>query len=164
MRVSRETIVGAGLLLALSSAPAAAATTVSGGPALALAALVGLQSSALPRFDKAVLAKLFDDQFVFAFPAGKAIPVAADAISCRASNVDIALHACDLAFGPARVAVDGRRAHELMATLLEAGVKPEGAAGSTTVGLKNLACTIDPNAVKQRAGGGAQCRFDPASP
>jgi hypothetical protein len=163
MRVSRETIAAAGLWLALSSA-AAAATTVSGSPALALATLVGLQSSALPRFDKAVLVKLFDDQFVFAFPAGKTIPVAADAVSCRASDVDIALHACNLGFGASRVAVDGRRAHELMATLLEAGVKSESAAGSVTVGVKNLACTIDPNAVKERAGGGAQCRFDATSP
>jgi hypothetical protein len=164
VRVSRETIAAIGLSILLPSASPVAAATVSGGPALALAALVGLRSPALPRFDKAVLAKLFDDQFVFAFAAGKTIAVAADAITCRASDVDIALHACDLAFGAARVALDGRPAHELMATVLEAGIKSEGTAGSLTVSLRNLACTIDPHAVKERAGGGAQCRFDAASP
>lgn len=159
MRVSRETIAAAGLLVALSSAPSAAAT-VSGAAALALAALVGRQSPAVPRFSKRALAELLDDRIAFAFPAGKTVAVAADAVTCRASDVDIALHGCDLAFGAARVAVDGRSAHELFATMLEAGVHSEGAAGSIVLAVKNLACTIDPNAIKQRAGGGAQCRFD----
>lgn len=163
MRVSRETIA-AGLVAVLSSGPAAAGTTAAGGSALALAALVGRQAPTLPRFDKRVLAELLDDRFVFAFPAGKTISVAADAVACRASDVDIALHSCNLAFGAARVALDGRRAHELYATLAEAGVKSEGAAGSIIFGLKDLACTIDPNAVKERAGGGAKCRFDASSP
>jgi hypothetical protein len=163
MRVSRETIAS-GLLVLLVNGPAGAAVTASGAAALALAALVGQQSPTLPRLDKRVLAQLFGDKFVFAFPAGKTIPVAADVISCRASNVDIALHACELAFGEAQVALDGRRAHELFVTLAEAGVKSEGSVRSQLLSLKHLACTIDPNAVKQRAGGGAQCQFDAGPP
>lgn len=62
----------------------------------------------------------------------------ADAVTCRASNVDIAFHACTLAFGKETVRVDGRKAHELFATLVETGVSPEGAAGSTIVSAADL--------------------------
>jgi hypothetical protein len=157
MRVSRETL-GAALALLLTG-PAASAATVSGSAALALAALVARQSPTVTRYDKRVMALLFDGRLNFAFAAGREIAVGADAVTCRASNVDITLHSCDLSFGKSTAALDGPMAQQLFATLLTAGVPSEGAAGSLIAGLDHLACTIDPNAVKQRAGGGAQCRF-----
>jgi hypothetical protein len=54
----------------------------------------------------------------------------------------------------------GRRANELNATALEAGVPSEGAAGSIFESFSHLVCTIDPNDIKQKAGGGANCTFD----
>jgi hypothetical protein len=42
------------------------------------------------------------------------------------------------------------------------GVPQESAAGSTFVAVSNLDCTIDPGEVKQKAGGGAHCTYDPA--
>ena len=41
----------------------------------------------------------------------------------------------------------------------EIGVQPDGAAGS----LLNLKCTIDPNELKQKSGGGAKCQYAPAN-
>ena len=161
LRVSRETTAVA--LAMLLAAPAASAATASGSAALALAALVARNAPHLGRYDKRIMALMLDGRVDFAFPPGRKISIAADSVNCRASNVDIALHSCDLGFGTATVALGGRAAHELFATLAEAGVKPEGAAGSITASLTHLACTIDPNAVKQRAGGGAQCTFDTAA-
>jgi hypothetical protein len=161
MRVSRETIAAVAVLLLGS--PAVSAATVSGSAALALAALVARHAPRLGRYDERIMALMLDDRLEFSFPPGRKISVAADTVTCRASNVDIALHSCDLGFGTATVALGGREAQELFATLAEAGVKPEGAAGSIVASLSHLACTVDPNAVKQRAGGGAQCRFDAAA-
>jgi hypothetical protein len=161
MRVSRETIAAALALLLIGPA---AAVTASSSSALALAALVARQSPSLTRYEKRTMALMLDGKLNFPFPAGKKISVAADAMSCRASNVDIALHSCELTFGKATVAFDGRAAHEMFATLAEAGVASEGAAGTIFESLTHLACTIDPNAVKQRAGGGANCQFGAVSP
>ena len=83
-------------------------------------------------------------------------------LTCKASNVDIDAHSCDLTFGGKDVTLNGRRAHELFATLAEIGVEPDGAAGSIYEAFANLKCTVDPNEVKQMAGGGAHCDFAPA--
>jgi hypothetical protein len=40
---------------------------------------------------------------------------------------------------------------------------PDGAAGSIFEALSNLKCTIDPNEVKQKSGGGAECQYAPAN-
>lgn len=160
MRVSRETVAVAALLLA---APAASAATVSGSAALAIAALVARHAPRLGRYDKRLMALMLDDRLDFSAAPGRTISVAADTVACRTSNVDIALHSCDLGFGTTTVALTGREAQELFATLAEAGVKPEGAAGSISENLTHLACTIDPNAVKKRAGAGAECRLDAAA-
>jgi hypothetical protein len=162
MRVSRETL-GAALVLLLTG-PAASGATVSGSAALALAALVARQSPELTRYEKRIMALLFDGRLDFTFASGKEIAVDADAVTCRASNVDITLHSCDLSFGKSKAVLDGPIAQQLFATLIVAGVPSEGAAGSLFAGVDHLACTIDPNAAKQRAGGGAQCQFAAGSP
>ena len=52
---------------------------------------------------------------------------------------------------------------ELYATIDEVGVSPDRAAGSVFESLSNLNCTIDPNEITQKAGGGASCTFDPGA-
>jgi len=59
--------------------------------------------------------------------------------------------------------VKGRKAHELFATIAEVGVPSDGAAGTIYESLSHLACTINPAEIKQKAGGGAECKFDPGA-
>jgi hypothetical protein len=148
--------------LAFASQAALAAGSVQGNGALALAALVGEHSPHVKPLEKIALLRLFNGQLTTPYPANKKISVKADAISCKTSNVDITEHRCELTFGTKKIVTNGRRAHELYATLAEVGVPPDGAAGSIFEALSNLDCTIDPDEVKQKAGGGAQCGYDPA--
>jgi hypothetical protein len=53
----------------------------------------------------------------------------------------------------------GREANEVNATLAAAGALAEGAAGSMIQSVTNLTCTLDPNVIKDNAGGGADCSF-----
>jgi hypothetical protein len=138
----------------------ASAATVTGGSALALASLVAEQSPLLTQRERDVMARMLAGSLDFAFPASQKIVVQADAVSCRSSNVDIASRSCELTFGSTRVSLKGRQAHELFATIGEIGVPPEGAAGSIYESISHLMCTIEPNEVKERAGGGAACSFD----
>jgi len=96
------------------------------------------------------------------FPPNKKITVKADSITCRVSNVDITARSCDLVFASGKRALKGREANELYGTLAVAGVTAEGAAGSMIEGITNLECIIDPNVVKQKGGGGADCTFTTA--
>ena len=149
-----KTIVAA--VLALTVLPGAAcAGETTGGAALMLAALVGKTAPGLDGARKATLAALMDGRAV----AAGALTVTAERVMCRASNVDIAAHACDLTFAGRAVTFSGRRAHELFATMLEAGAAPEGAAGSTYVEVKHLDCALDTSAIAERGGGGASCRW-----
>jgi hypothetical protein len=155
----------AGLVVALLLAsPNALASTAAGNSALALAALVAERSPLVRPLEKRVIARLFDGQLNFDFAAGKKISVQADAIVCRVGNVDITSRACTLTFGTKKVELRGRKAHELFTTLAEAGVLPDGAAGTIYESLAHLSCTIDPNEIKEKAGGGAACKFDPGAP
>jgi hypothetical protein len=149
------------LLLAAQSASAA---TAAGPAALALASVVAAHSPLLDRHEKRVMARLFSGHSNVTFPANSKISIKADAVVCRASNVDITSRSCRLTFGAASVQLTGREAHELYATIAEAGVPSEGTAGSMFESLAHLACTIDPHAIAQRAGGGADCTFDPGAP
>jgi hypothetical protein len=145
----------------LSFSSAALAESADGNGALALAALVAENSPLLGATDKAVLAKFLNGQTNVAYPAGETTLVSADKITCRASNVDITEHSCDLAFGKKTVMLMGRRAHELYTTLAEIGVQVEGAAGSSFAALSNLKCAINPSEVQQKSGGGAHCDYSP---
>lgn len=145
----------------LSFSSAALAESADGNGALALAALVAENSPLLGATDKAVLAKFLNGQTNVAYPAGETTLVSADKITCRASNVDITEHSCDLAFGKKTVMLMGRRAHELYTTLAEIGVQVEGAAGSSFAALSNLKCAINPSEVQDKSGGGAHCDYSP---
>jgi hypothetical protein len=142
---------------------AALAGSIDGNGALALAVLVAEHSPNVTASNKSVLEKFLNGQTNVTYPPNKKITIAAGAVICRASNVDITQHSCALTFGAKKVATLGRKAHELYATLAEVGVPPDGAAGSIFEAVTNLDCTIDPTEVKQKAGGGAHCTFDPRS-
>jgi hypothetical protein len=119
------------LLAAVLSAPQAAlAETADGSGALALAALVDQNSPWVTPAAKELLAKLLDGETKASFATGQTIAVKVDKLTCKASNVDITLHSCELLFGSRTATLTGRRAHELFATLAEIGVPPDDAAGS----------------------------------
>lgn len=154
-----KTMVLPFLAVATMATPALA-DTAAGQRALALAALVAEHSPSLGGEDKYAVVRLFEGGLNFPFPANRKITVQANAITCRASNVDITSRSCTLTFGGRSLTLTGRRAHGLFATLVENGVPEDGAAGSVLVGVSNLTCTIDPAEIKQKAGGGADCKFD----
>jgi hypothetical protein len=153
----RQIVVGTATLLLATAA--AFAGSIDGSSALALAALVAEHSPNVKAGDKLLLEKFLNGR-VYSYR--KKINVAASGITCKASNVDITSHQCDLTFGEKKLTTHGRKAHELYATLTEAGVPPDSAAGSTFEAVSNLDCTIDPAEVKQKRGGGAHCTFAPA--
>jgi hypothetical protein len=145
----------------LLAVPALAATGSSGDAALALAALVSEHSPTLHPFDKVTVANLFAGNTNVKYPPGNTITINADQIVCKASDVDITLHSCALTFGSNTIAMSERRAHEMYATLIENGVPGKVAAGTLFQAISQLSCTIDPNTVDQRAGGGATRNFTP---
>jgi len=152
-------ILGAMLLVAVSQA-AAASQSVSGSGALALAAIVAQSSPAVPFANKLLLAKYLNGWASAPHPSGLIVPVAASSVQCRSSNVDITHHACTLVFGSVTQSLQPRAAHELYATLIEAGVPSDGAAGSIFEAIVNLHYTVNATQVAQMGGGGAQCSFD----
>ena len=152
------------LFFVLVANPAAAApVTINGPSALALAAIVASHSRTLGVFDRVALSRLFAGRTNFGYPANRRITVSADSIDCKVSNVDITERSCALVFGASNRTLKGREAHELYATLIEAGVASDGAAGTIHESLTHLICTIDPNAIKQKDGSGAECKFDTAA-
>jgi hypothetical protein len=149
--------------LTLGQEVAVAKSITTNGPgALALAAVVAEHSplAAVPGFDQRVLRRLFAGNTNFGFTPGRKISVTADSIECRTGHVDITTRTCDLTFSVGKRALRGRQANELSATATVAGAASEGAAGSSTESFSKLKCTIDPNEIMQRAGGGAQCTFE----
>ncbi len=144
---------------ALIGSAVAAPSTTGNFAGLALAALVAEHEPGLSLRDRRVMAWLLDGRNNFHFPAGHTIIVKADKIQCRASDVAIDQRSCDLTFGTATRHFTGRRANELYATMAEAGVASDGAAGSIFEALTALSCTIDPNVIRQNAGGGADCTY-----
>ena len=138
----------------------AASGSASGPAALALAAVVASHSSVLGSFDRRAMARLLAGNSAISYPPNRKISVTADSIVCRASNVDITSRTCELVFGAGKRALKGREANELFATLAAAGVATEGAAGSIIESVTKLACTINLNEIRQKAGGGAQCVFE----
>jgi hypothetical protein len=148
------------LPLLLVGQPVWAASTAMGHTAVALAGVVAPHSPTLSKKDKETMAALFDGHDP-AFPAGQKISVKADSVTCFAGDVSINTFSCDLKFGGSTIKLTGRKASEIYATLIEAGVPGDGAAGKIYESLSQLSCTIDPNEIKQNSGGGASCSFTP---
>ena len=151
-----------GLVFLSALAPAAAqAGASSGSSALALSAIVGELSPQTSAADKKLLAAYFAGRAEAPHAKGQRVAVKADAIDCRAGNVDITSRACELTFGAKKIELSGRKANELYATLIENGVVAEGAAGSSHASITALDCIVDADEVAEKAGGGARCAFTP---
>lgn len=69
----------------------------------------------------------------------------------------------DITVGNKVKTVNGSTANEIFATEALAGIPPDGAAGSNFESLSQLSCTIDPNAIRQKDGSGADCTFQPGN-
>jgi hypothetical protein len=143
------------------SVSAAEAASLSGSPAFALAAVVAAHSPLLSGDQKKAIAAFFDGKAGGAYK-GK-INVDADKIVCRTSNVDITSRSCEVTFGKKTASFTGREANELYSTEAMAGVASDGAAGSIFESLARLKCTLDPEAIKQKDGSGAECSYEAAN-
>jgi len=140
--------------------PAASPGAVSGQAALALAGVVAPASHLLSMAEKEAVATLFAANSAIAHK--KKIVVTADKIVCRVSNVDITARSCELTFGKTVKTINGRPANEMFATEAMAGVPSDAAAGSIFESLSKLSCTLDPQAIKDKAGAGAECTYEAA--
>lgn len=148
------------VLVLFGASQAAEAQTISGSAAVSLAAGVAQLSPFVAAPSKTLLDAYANGRADAPHPRGLRVRVAASSVTCRAGNVDITAHSCTIRFanGPT-VSSGGRSAHELYATLIEAGVQPDGAAGSIYTAVSDLVCTIDADEIAQRTGGGANCSF-----
>ena len=142
----------------LAATPAALAGSATGSVAIALAGVVAAHSPKLSPAEKKTVAALFDGKTDVPY-TGK-IKVTADKIVCRTSNVDITARSCEVTFAGERISFRGHEANELYATEVMAGVPSDGAAGSIFEGVSNLNCTLDPSAIKDKSGGGAECSYE----
>ncbi|HKF12583.1 MAG TPA: hypothetical protein VKB89_28375 [Xanthobacteraceae bacterium] len=156
----KKLIIAALTFTAVQNTAFAALGSATGPTALALAAVIAPHSPAVRAFDKRVIARLFRGNTSFGFTPNKKISVDADSVVCRVSNVDITSRSCELSFGSRKRTLTGREANEIGATAAAAGVPSQGAAGSSIETITKLRCTIDPNEIMQKAGGGADCTFD----
>jgi hypothetical protein len=154
----RNLVLAAALAAPIQVALADGQST-SGHSGLALAALVASYSPTLSARDKAAMAEIFAGKGSGGFPKGQKIEIVADKIVCRAGDVDIAARSCVLSFGAKTVTIEGRASNELYATLIEAGVAGDGAAGTIYESLAKLACKVDPAEIAQNDGGGVSCAY-----
>jgi len=152
------------LVLGAAHVADAAGTTpskISGSTALALAGVIAPLSPTLSGAEKKAVAMLFAANADI--PYKKPVVVTADKIVCRTGNVDITVRTCEVTFGKKVRTVNGPTANEIFTTEALAGIPPDGAAGSNFESLSKLSCTIDPNAIRQKDGSGADCTFQPGS-
>ena len=156
----KKLMISAVALAVVQSSASAAPGSASGPTALALAAVIAQHSPAVRAFDKRIIARLFRGNTRFGFTPDTKISVDADTVVCRVSNVDITQRSCELTFGSRKRTLTGREANEIGATAAAAGVPSEGAAGASIESISKLRCTIDPNEIMQKAGGGANCNFE----
>jgi len=156
----RFILIAVVMWIAPPSVAVAAPVTVTGPAALALTAVIAQYSPLVRAFDQRVIARLFRGNTNFGFTPNTKISVQADSVVCRTGNVDITTRSCELTFAARKRTLTGREANEISATALAAGVSPEGAAGSMVESISKLECTIDPNEIMKKAGGGADCTFE----
>lgn len=133
-------------------------TSAQGSGALAFAVLVGIESPLLDSATTKALIKLIEDKQLPPAEQGK-ISVTATSIVCREGDVDLAAYRCTLTFGAKTVALVGRRANELYATMVESGVASDGAAGTIYESVHTLTCSVDPKVLAGKNGGGAACNY-----
>src|SRR5262249_14926552 len=156
----KKLVIPALAIMLLPHAASAAPGTATGPAGFALAAVIAQHSPLIRPLDRRVIARLFGGSARFGFPPNTTISVEADAVTCRVSNVDLTSRSCELTFGQRKRTLTGREANEIFATAAAAGIAAEGAAGSSILGISKLRCTIDPNAIMQKAGGGTECSYE----
>jgi hypothetical protein len=156
--MNRATPIALATALMFLGLASARAGSVTGQAALALAGVVAPASHVLSMTEKEAVATLFAANSTI--PYKKKIVVTADKIVCRVSNVDITARSCELTFGKTVKTINGRAANEVFATAAMAGVASDGAAGSIFESVSKLSCTLDPQVIKDKAGGGAECSFE----
>jgi hypothetical protein len=161
MKIMKMAALACALPFCFSVATQAAPATISGSPALALAAVVAAHSPLLSPAQKKTVAAIFDGKG--AGPYKNKIEVTADKIVCRAGNVDITARSCEATFGKKTETFGGREANELYATEVYAGVPSDGAAGKIFESVSKLKCTLDPKAIAQNDGSGADCSYEAAN-
>jgi hypothetical protein len=147
------------LMMIIVSQQDALAAQTSGHAALALGVIVGEDSPHLTKHTKTELARLLDD-VKLGYGPHPAIAIKADSVVCQAGDVDIAAFNCKLTFGAITRTRTGRAANEVFATLVEAGVQSDGAAGHIFEAVHKLDCKLDPAVIAQKGGGGADCSYD----
>lgn len=153
------------LLLAMAVLLAEPVSAADLGPSsrLMLAAIIAQYSPELAGDAKDELSGLAAGDLSKA-DAARNIGVSADSIECRASDVDITSRSCVIMYGSKSVTLSGRAAHELFATIGQLGVPAGASAGTYTIGLSSLSCTVSPSELAAGSGGGVQCAFQPAPP
>jgi hypothetical protein len=156
----KKLMIPAFALIVTHHAALATPGSATGPAALALAAVVAQHSPLVRPLERRVIARLFSGGTRFGFTPNTKISVDADSVICRVSNVDITSRSCELTFGSRKRTLTGREANEIFATAATAGVSSEGAAGSIIESVSKVRCTLDPNAIMQKAGGGAECSFE----
>ena len=161
MKIMKRAALACALPFCFAAAAQAAPATISGPPALAFAAVVAAHSPLLSPAEKKAVATIFDGKG--AGPYKDKIVVTADQIVCRAGNVDITARSCELTFGKKTETFAGREANELYATEVYAGVPSDGAAGKIFESVSKLKCTLDPKAIAQNDGSGADCSYEAAN-
>jgi hypothetical protein len=144
-------------LMLLTGGSAAAAGSVTGSAALALAGVVAPNSPYLSSAERRAVAAFFAGNDA---PGNRKISVTADKIVCRISDVDITARSCELTFKKTTRSLKGRAANELYATAVFAGVPSDGAAGSIFESVAKLNCTLDPKQLRDKGGGGAECSYE----
>lgn len=157
-------LAGAVLFIGASQVMGASGATpskISGSTALALAGVIAPLSPLLSGAEKKAVAMLFAANADI--PYKKPIMVTADKIVCRTGNLDITVRNCEVTFGKKVKTVNGSTANEIFATEALSGIPSDGAAGSNFESLGQLSCTIDPNAIRQKDGSGADCTFQPGN-
>jgi hypothetical protein len=156
--MNRATPIALAIALMFLGLASARAGSVTGQAALALAGVIAPASHVLSMAEKEAVATLFAANSTIAYK--KKISVTADKIVCRVSNVDITARSCELTFGKTVKTINGRAANEVFATAAMAGIASDGAAGSIFESVSKLSCTLDPQVIKDKAGGGAECSFE----
>jgi len=129
---------------------------LTGSTALAVAAVVAQYSPLLSASEKKAFAALFDGNTKISYPKKK-LSISAETVMCKIGNVDITARSCEITFKKGKRSLKGREANEVSATFAAAGVTPEGAAGSMIQTISKLSCTLNPSAIKENSGAGADC-------
>jgi hypothetical protein len=133
-----------------------AAPSASGHVALELASILGTLSPSVTAPQKTLLS-----HYLIGHSSGHGAQfmVKVKQVQCGAGDVSIVSYNCDITFGATHRTLTARAAHELLATLEEAGVQGDGAAGTIYYSLTDLRCTLVPSDIADNGGGGASCVF-----